>query len=235
MGDRKKCAIVKSMFSVDRQKGFSQIVVVALVVVIAVVGGAVLLRGKSSFPANINQDQDRGHQQPFDNQYQQNQNQQQDNSYQGYGFKRPFYSKDGISLQHYWPGDASFSNEETEILLLNESSSNVEVTSFDLVYTVEGRTYPHKSGTWEKFPSLQSWDKIEYLNISPRYYKGEQLLLTPGQKGKLHWHIQFDPNLLDGKQTVMINLALMRDNKSMQIQETLSRPSGIVFSKEERH
>lgn len=63
-----------------------------------------------------------------------------------------FYSEDGLSLTHSWPGEGNFSNEETEVLLFNESGSSVEVKSFDLTYTVEGKNYPHKSGTWEKFP-----------------------------------------------------------------------------------
>lgn len=161
----------------------------------------------------------------------QNQNQPKDNSYQGYGFKTPFYNNNGIVLQHYWPGEPSFSNEETEILLFNESSSNVEVTSFDLAYLVNGKTYSHKSGTWEKFSTIQSWDRTQYLNISQNYYKGEPLLLTPGQKGKLHWHIQFGEKPLDGEQTVKIDLMLQKDRQSIPISQTLSRLSGAVFSK----
>lgn len=158
----------------------------------------------------------------------------QEKSEGGHGMKKPFYSKDDISLQHYWPGDESFSNEETEILLFNESSSNLEVKSFDLTYAVEGKTYPHKSGTWEKFPSLQSWDRIEYINISKPYYQGQPLVLARGEKGKLHWHIQFGPNPLSGRQTVTINLTLMKDGQSIAINETLTRSSGSVYSIE-RH
>lgn len=151
----------------------------------------------------------------------------------GYGIEKPFYSKDGIFLTHAWPGEGNFSNEETEILLFNEGSSNVEVKSFDLVYSVEGKTYPHKSGTWEKFPTKASWDKIEYINISPQYYKGEQLLLTPGQKGKLHWHIQFGPNPLSGKQTIKLKLTLLINSKTIVIDEQFNRDSGTVSSKSE--
>lgn len=146
---------------------------------------------------------------------------------------RPFYSKDGLYLTHSWPGAQFFSNEETEILLFNEGSSPVEVKSFDLEYFVEGKVYPHKSGTWEKFPSKDNHEKIEYINIGANYYKGEKLVLAPGQQGKLHWHINFGPNPLDGKQIVTVKLTLIKDGQTININEQLGRDSGTVFSKEE--
>ncbi|MBI2641229.1 hypothetical protein HYW87_01370 [Candidatus Roizmanbacteria bacterium] len=151
----------------------------------------------------------------------------------GYGISKSFFNKDGVSLTHSWPGEGNFSNEETEILLFNESSSNVEVKSFDLAYIVEGKTYPHKSGTWEKFPSKESWDKIEYINISQSYYQGQSLVLASGEKGKLHWHIQFGPNPLDGKQSIKVNLILVKDGQSININEEFNRDSGTVFNKED--
>ncbi len=147
--------------------------------------------------------------------------------------KTAFYSKDGISLTHSWPGEGNFSAEETEILLFNESSSSVQVKSFEIEYLVEGKAYPQKSGTWEKFPSMTSWEKIEYLNISPQYYKGEPLILTLGQKGKLHWHINFGSTPLDGKQAIRVKLALLKDTKTIAIDEEFNRNSGTVVSKEE--
>lgn len=166
--------------------------------------------------------------QPVTNQPQEEQNE----SYGGYGFKKPFYEKDGVSLQHYWPGEGSFSSEETEIIVLNEGNAHVQINSFDMTYAIEDKSYPQKSGTWEKFPSKQSWNKIEYLNISPQYYKSEPLILTPGQKGKLHWHIQFGPNPLDGKQTVTVKLILLKDNETITVDEQFNRDSGSVFSKD---
>ena len=151
----------------------------------------------------------------------------------GMGVNEPFYSKDGLYLTHSWPGEGNFSNEETEILIFNESDSTIEVKSFDLTYSVEGKTYPQKSGTWEKFPSKESWERIEYIIISPQHYKGELLSLTPGQKGKLHWHIQFGPNPLDGKQIVKVNLSLLKNGQTININEEFTRPSGQVFSKDE--
>lgn len=169
-----------------KQSGFSKIIIVVFVGIVLLGGGAIFVRNQQPSPIQPNRQQGQ-------NQYQQNQY-QQDNQYQGYGFKRPFYSKDGVSFQHYWPGDGSFSNEETEVLVINESTARVQITSFDMSYTIRAQGYSQKSGTWEKFPSKQSWDRIEYLNISPQYYKGEPLILEVGQKGKLHWHLNlFQP------------------------------------------
>lgn len=151
----------------------------------------------------------------------------------GAGVNEPFYSKDGLYLTHTWPIEGNFSAEETEILLLNESDSAVEVKSFDLTYNVEGKTYPHKSGTWEKFPDKVSWERIEYIMISTQYYKGEQLILGPGQKGKLHWHINFGSQPLDGKQTITVRLTLLKGSETIIINEQFTRASGAVFSKNE--
>lgn len=160
-------------------------------------------------------------------------NQQQQSPNLGGGVNEPFYSKDGIYLTHSWPSEGNFSNEETEILLFNESDSSVEVKSFDLTYTVEGKTYPQKSGTWEKFPSKTSWDRTEYLNISAQHYQGQPLVLAQGEKGKLHWHINFGPTPLDGKQTVTVKLTLLKDGQTISIDEQFNRDSGTVFSKDE--
>lgn len=204
-------------------------VVLGIVAVLAIgIGYTQVVKNKALSPTYNQSD----HEQPTNKPSAQDhklQNKQQESS-GGYGFKKPFYQEDSVSLQHYWPGEGSFSNEETEILLLNESGSSLEVKSFDLTYKVEEKTYPHKSGTWEKFPSIQSWDKIEYLNISPQYYKGEPLILESGQKGKLHWHIQFGPNPLDGKQTVKVKLTLFMQGQTVNIAEKFTRSSGTAFS-----
>lgn len=150
----------------------------------------------------------------------------------GYGFKQPFYQKGGISLQHYWPSDGSFSAEETEILVVNESDSSVQIKSFEMTYSIDSKSYSQKSGTWEKFPTKASWDKIEYINISPQYFKNEPLILESGQKGKLHWHINFGPQQLNGKQTVKIKLMLLKGSEKKTIDEEFNRDSGAVFSKD---
>lgn len=194
-------------------------IIVIVVAIVAVVGF-----GYTQLP-----DTEPDHDQPAT---QSNQPAKQESS-GGYGFKTPFYTKEGISLQNYWPSEGSFSAEETEILILNESSSDLQVKSYDLTYMVEGKVYPHKSGTWEKFPSLQSWDRTEHINISPQYYKGETLSLARGQKGKLHWHIQFGTQPLDGQQTVTVKITLLKDGQAINIDEQFNKDSGTVFSKDE--
>lgn len=151
----------------------------------------------------------------------------------GYGYREAFWQKEGISLQHYWPGEENFSNEETEILIFNDSNVSIQIKSFSLDYSVEGKVYPHKSGTWEKYPSKTSWEKLEYLNISPQYYKGEQLIVKPGEKGKLHWHILFGPTPMSGKQTVHVKLTLLKKSQTINIDEEFQRDQGEVFSKDE--
>lgn len=146
---------------------------------------------------------------------------------------KSFYSKGGLSLNHTWPGEEHFSNEETEILIFNESDTKVEVKSFDLTYEVESKIYPQKSGTWEKFPSTSSWDRMEYINISKQHYQNQPLNLAQGEKGKLHWHINFGPQPLSGKQTVTIKITLLKNGQTINIDEQFTRDSGEVFSKDE--
>lgn len=204
------------------QKGSTQLIlVVVVIIVLGLVGFFFLNKQGTSLPIPA------GHQeQP--QQSKDNNNQPQE----GYGFKQPFYQKNGISLQHYWPGEGSFSAEETEILVVNESDASVAIKSFEMTYFIEGKPYSQKSGTWERFPTKASWDKIEYINISPQYYKNEPLILESGQKGKLHWHINFGPQQLNGKQTVKIILMLLKGSERLTIDEEFNRDSGAVFSKD---
>ena len=53
-----------------------------------------------------------------------------------------------------------------------------------------GRQREQFSGTWEKFPSRYSWDRIEYISIPPSPYQGEALLVYPGEKAKIYWHLE---------------------------------------------
>lgn len=211
----------------------NKVVIIAVFVVIVLAGGFLLSQQSTKpIPSLQPQFQQNQHGEPA-SQRQMGRHEQDAQESGGYGFRKAFYRKDGISLQHYWPGEESFSPEETEILILNESSSNVEVKAYDLEYSVEGKVYPHKSGTWEKFPTTTSWDRIEYINIKKPYYQGQPLGLTTGQKGKLHWHIQFGPSSLDGSQTVKVQLILLKDGKTIPIHEELTRSSGTVVSRED--
>lgn len=162
-----------------------------------------------------------------------NQQGQQQQSFNLPGVNNPFYNKDGLYLTHSWPSEGSFSAEETEILLFNESADKVEIKSFSIEYLVEGKTYPHKSGTWEKFPSKDNHERIEYINISAQHYQNQPLALARGEKGKLHWHINFGSQPLSGKQTVRVKLTLLKGNQTINIDEQFNRDSGTVVNKED--
>lgn len=64
------------------------------------------------------------------------------------------------------------------------------------------------------------------------FFVAGSLTLARGEKGKLHWHINFGPNPLDGKQTIKLNLTLLRDGQTLNIDEEFNRDSGTVFTKE---
>lgn len=103
-----------------------------------------------------------------------------------------FYSQDGVTLEYYWPIDdgRNLSADETEILAYNESDETIEFVSPKIAFTENGRLRAQFSGTWEKFPSRDSWDRIEYISFLPSPYGGEKLLVYPGEKAKIHWHLE---------------------------------------------
>lgn len=138
-----------------------------------------------------------------------------------------FYNQQGLVLEHYWPNSFFLKGDESEILLYNEGIAPVQILSSDMKFILIGKSYSQYSGTWEKFPSRQSWEKLEYVNIKPPYYKGEPLILQPGQKGKLHWHYKFDEEVAKQEQKVDINLAYQIEGKEYTIQKQLTR---TVFS-----
>ncbi|QQG39663.1 MAG: hypothetical protein HYS81_04820 [Candidatus Aenigmatarchaeota archaeon] len=115
-----------------------------------------------------------------------------------------FFSKDGVSMEHYWPSTYSLKGDESEMLIYNEGGERVSIVSVEMTFTAGGRTYEQYSGTWEAFPSRQSWERIDYVNMHPDYYKGEPLVLEPGQKGKVHYHYRFGD--VSGEQSVSIDL-----------------------------
>lgn len=108
-----------------------------------------------------------------------------------YGNRTPFYSSGGIKMEYYWPQDPiapNLSAEETEFLVYNETAGTMEITSLTINYTIGGAAVPIYSGTWESFPSRQSWERMAYVNIGQASYAGS-LRLGPGEKGKIHHHI----------------------------------------------
>ena len=117
------------------------------------------------------------------------------------------YQKDGLTFEHYFPNTGSLKSDESEILIYNGKNTAVQIISSDMKFIADGKNYEQYSGTWEKFPSIQSWEKIEYVNIHPRYYQGQPLILELGQKGKLHWHYQFGEAISGKEQAVDIEIS----------------------------
>ena len=85
-----------------------------------------------------------------------------------------FYGRDGLTLEYYWPLDdrSNLSAEETEILAYNESDQAIEFTTPNMTFAENGSPRVLFSGTWEKFPSRDNWDRIEYISIPPSSYQG---------------------------------------------------------------
>lgn len=74
------------------------------------------------------------------------------------------------------------------------------------------------SGTWEKFPSRTSWEKMEYINIGQGQYRGT-LTLAPGERGKLHYHLQGAPA------AVRLRASLAVAGRSTALEESVTRPA----------
>lgn len=103
-----------------------------------------------------------------------------------------FYNQGGIVLEYYWPFDnnGNLSASETEILAYNETDEVIEFVNPRLTFSEGSITRAQTSGTWEKFPSRASWERSEYIQIPPSPYGGEQLRVLPGEKAKIHWHME---------------------------------------------
>ena len=138
-----------------------------------------------------------------------------------------FYDQYGITLEYYWPLDArsNLSAEETEILAYNSTDGPIEFRSPVIAFVENGIVRSQTSGTWEKFPTLASWDRIEYLQIPPSSYGGEPLLADAGEKIKLHWHMDGVASP-DTAQTVTLELTVVMDGREIEINETLVRGGG---------
>ena len=137
-----------------------------------------------------------------------------------------FYQKNGLTLEYYWPLDdrSNLSADETEILAYNESNETVEFVLPRMSFVENGSPRGKFSGTWEKFPSRYSWDRIEYISIPPSSYRGEPLLLGPCEKAKIHWHLESIVSA-DTYQLVELELAVARGTGTETITQTLVRDS----------
>lgn len=144
-----------------------------------------------------------------------------------------FFEKDGVKFEHYWPNSGSLGSDESEILVYNEGKQPVQITATDMIFLVDSKEYNQYSGTWEKFPSRASWDRIEYVNIHTNYYKGEPLILQPNQKGKIHYHYQFEGDIAQQQQAVKIKISYnygeKPENIDLDLKRTGQQPQTSVF------
>ena len=137
-----------------------------------------------------------------------------------------FYKQDGLTLEYYWPLDdrSNLSADETEILAYNEGTEVIEFTTLKMTFTENGSARAKFSGTWEKFPSRYSWDRIEYISIPPSQYQGEPLLMQPEEKAKIHWHLE-PINSTETIQSVALDLTVTIGVRTETIIQTLVRDS----------
>ena len=135
-----------------------------------------------------------------------------------------FYEQNGLTLEYYWPLDArsNLSADETEILAYNDSDETIEFIMPKMTFTENGSPRAQFSGTLEKFPSRMSWDRIEYISIPPSSYQGEPLLVRPGEKAKLHWHLERITST-DTIQSVALVLTITTGVRTETITRTLVR------------
>lgn len=135
-----------------------------------------------------------------------------------------FYEQDGITLEYYWPLDerGNLSADETEILAYNSTDGPIEFKSPAITFFEAGAMIAQASGTWEKFPTHASWDRNEYLQIPPSSLGGEPLSAGPGEKVKLHWHIDGVASA-ETDQSVSLNLTMVIRGREIKITPTLSR------------
>jgi hypothetical protein len=135
-----------------------------------------------------------------------------------------FYDQDGLVLEYYWPLDErrGLSADETEILAYNYGSETIEFQLPSISFMEGGVAKSQSSGTWEKFPSAASWDRIESIQIPTSSPAGELLLVLPGEKAKLHWHMD-GITAIDTSQLVTFDLTIVTAGRTERIMQTLTR------------
>lgn len=144
-----------------------------------------------------------------------------------YGDRVPFYQKEGVSFEYYWPLDPiapGLSAEETEMLVHNESGKAVEISFVEVDFNLNGQNYLSPPGSWEKFVARLDWDRIEY-RIFPRGAVAPPFTLAHNQKGKLHYHFSFSENPTPDKpQSVKVKMNFSIDGIVYILDQTVNRP-----------
>ena len=136
-----------------------------------------------------------------------------------------FYQQNGLTLEYQWPLDEKnyLSAEETQIVAYNESDEAIEFIMPKMSFTENGSPRAIISGTWEKFPSRYSRDRIEQIFLL-NSYRGEPLLVQPGEKAKIHWHLE-PITSTDTNQSVSLDLTVATGARTETIALTLVRNS----------
>ncbi|MCL0044510.1 hypothetical protein M1N24_03145 [Dehalococcoidia bacterium] len=136
-----------------------------------------------------------------------------------------FHQQNGLTLEYHWPLDDSnsLSAEETQILAYNESDEAIEFIMPQISFTENGSPRAITSGTWEKFPSRHSWDRIEQIFLGSSY-QGEPLFVQSGEKAKIHWHLERITST-DTNQSAALDLTVTTGARTETITLTLVRHS----------
>lgn len=144
-----------------------------------------------------------------------------------YGERTPFYQKDNVSFEYYWPADpiaSGLSAEETEILVHNESGKAVEISFVEVDFNLSGKSYVSPPGSWEKYPSRLDWNRVEY-RIFPRGAANPPFTLSANQKGKLHYHFSFSEiPTPDKPQSAKIKIYFSVGETSYVLDQIVNRP-----------
>ena len=141
-----------------------------------------------------------------------------------------FYQQNSLTLEYHWPLDDLnyLSAEETQILAYNEGDETIEFIMPHISFTENGSPRALTSGTWEKFPSRYSWDRIEQIFLL-HSYQGEPLFVHPGEKAKIHWHLERITSI-DTNQSVVLDLTVATGTRTETITLTLVRHSEQSYS-----
>ena len=140
--------------------------------------------------------------------------------------KSPFETKAEVSFEYYWPGESGhsrLSSDETEFWVFNENTSGATISRISFVFFLDGTETSLLSGTWERFPSRESWERIDYVNIGKGEYTGT-LVLNPSEKGKIHYHVvSASPLTKDKKLSAQVKILFSIGNENYTIDKTLNR------------
>ncbi|MBR9690671.1 hypothetical protein GOV08_03220 [Candidatus Woesearchaeota archaeon] len=134
-----------------------------------------------------------------------------------------------------WLGSSEFlSDEELDIYIYNNNNQGISLRTVELNLISDEKNSNIKSGSYDIYPSADSWDLIEYNYTYPNFPRDEIVLLT-SQKGKLHYFITYDRQKgVEQKQSLNIKIIYVINNNEHIVEKTLTRTytpkeDGIIF------